>query len=632
MDELTQFLRTLFHSTFPGFFLEIRPIPYPTPQFFDDIETCAKAIKPRSKNIHFGVGLRVDKKGDEAHTRLLPALFIDIDVIKDHASQWEEVDQKIEHFDRPPSIIVNSGRGYHLYWLLDEYLEITSENRNLIRGILAGLAEKLGGDPSCHDLSRLMRLPGTYNCKDANGKAVTFAQCPQPIPVRLEKCDTKIRYSVEDFRAFFIDKKPKVKQIATKNEGAILEGSRNQSLTSLAGSMRQAGLSHELLLGALEGINARICSPPLPPDEVDRVCKSVMRYPIGSSDTPKYMDSSEVTIPTVSIQELLTKTPDVSYLIEEIAPRGGVILLVADAGVGKTWICIHASLALATGQPFFGHFKVPNLGKTLILDEENTPPLQKKRVSKLIKGQELSVNLSELPIRYSLGAGINLTDPRWVASLETILQDFQPDLVILDSLVRFHQGDENSSRDMALLFSQIKQLITAYGTTFLICHHKRKPGVTGNNGSTAFRGSTEIRAFMDAQFDIAPSKIPGRLVVTNTKSRFREPIDPFEFEINDVGDGTRIDFYSFTHPSAKLESTQQFLKELVDDEQWHGRQEILRKGKKKGFTRDALDQARQVLAEQKGYKEIRKRNAVGIQKVSDESTFLGGSDVETDTL
>lgn len=630
MGDMLKLLRTLFSAAFEGFYLELRELPYPKPKFFPSVEACAEAVRPKDKNNHFGVALRTEEKGNEAHAGLLPALFTDIDVEKDFAGDWEFVDQVIKGFGLEPSIIVNSGRGYHLYWLLAKYLEITPKNRNLLRGILAGLAKELGGDPACKDLSRLMRLPGTYNCKDGNGATVTFAKCPNPIYVELIKCDSTIRYQFEDFTKFYFEKSRKenasLARDNSKSESGIPQGSRNQTLTSLAGSLRQAGFSDNTLLGAMEGLNARLCKPSLPTDEVERICNSVMRYPGGSSDPTKDMGSSEVAIPLLSVEELLEKTPDVTYLIEDFAPRGGVILIVADAGVGKTWLCAQAALSVATGEPFLDHFKVLTPGKVLILDEENSRPLNKQRVQRLIKCHNGSIDITDLPIRYSMGTGIDLTDEKWVVGLEKILQEFEPDLVIMDSLVRFHRGDENSSRDMAQLFSNIKQLVTGYGTTFLICHHKRKPGPIGNSGSTAFRGSTEIRAFMDAQFDISTTKVLGRLIVTNTKSRFSEPLEPFEFEINDVGDGTRIDFFSYASPTSKLQTTQEFITELVADGQWHSRQEILEKGNESGFTRDALDKARQALYQKPGYREIKEGKAIGIQKTSDEPIFLGGSE------
>lgn len=58
----------------------------------------------------------------------------------------------------------------------------------------------------------------------------------------------------------------------------ILEGARNAALTSLAGTMRQRGMSEAAIRAALLAENATRCHPPLPDDEVDAIARSVSRY------------------------------------------------------------------------------------------------------------------------------------------------------------------------------------------------------------------------------------------------------------------------------------------------------------------------------------------------------------------
>ena len=65
----------------------------------------------------------------------------------------------------PPSIVVDSGHGRHLYWLVREPVEVTPENRPLFKAVNRGLALAVGGDPACCDLARILRLPGFLNWK-----------------------------------------------------------------------------------------------------------------------------------------------------------------------------------------------------------------------------------------------------------------------------------------------------------------------------------------------------------------------------------------------------------------------------------------------------------------------------------
>ncbi|MBI4395445.1 MAG: bifunctional DNA primase/polymerase [Elusimicrobia bacterium] len=76
----------------------------------------------------------------------------------------------------------------------------------------------------------------------------------------------------------------KAKPLA-EGTGAIPEGQRNDTLTSLAGSMRRRGMEHQEILAALRAVNANRCQPPLPESEVETIAASVARYPPVNSPT-----------------------------------------------------------------------------------------------------------------------------------------------------------------------------------------------------------------------------------------------------------------------------------------------------------------------------------------------------------
>ncbi len=64
-----------------------------------------------------------------------------------------------------PSIVVSSGYGVHLYWLLTSPVAMATEaERKGFEAVCRGVGQRIGGDHT-HDLARVMRLPGTWNCK-----------------------------------------------------------------------------------------------------------------------------------------------------------------------------------------------------------------------------------------------------------------------------------------------------------------------------------------------------------------------------------------------------------------------------------------------------------------------------------
>ncbi|MBI4591205.1 MAG: hypothetical protein HY725_20445 [Candidatus Rokubacteria bacterium] len=81
---------------------------------------------------------------------------------------WANVDQASLHVPRempPPTAIVFTGRGHHLYWALRNAVEISPESVRVIERTLRGLARWVQGDPSTAEVGHLLRIPGTLNAK-----------------------------------------------------------------------------------------------------------------------------------------------------------------------------------------------------------------------------------------------------------------------------------------------------------------------------------------------------------------------------------------------------------------------------------------------------------------------------------
>ena len=76
-----------------------------------------------------------------------------------------------------------------------------------------------------------------------------------------------------------LDSKPPVTKVDREpSPKLIAEGERNTTLTSIAGRFRRVGLDEEGLYAKLETVNRRRCIPPLTPDELRVIAKSVAQY------------------------------------------------------------------------------------------------------------------------------------------------------------------------------------------------------------------------------------------------------------------------------------------------------------------------------------------------------------------
>lgn len=85
--------------------------------------------------------------------------------------------------------------------------------------------------------------------------------------------------------------------------GLIREGSRNATLTRLAGSMRRPGMSEAAIAAALLAENQARCLPPLPEDEVRGIAASVSKYVPGAPAVPATGDAPRAGSPATHDRE-----------------------------------------------------------------------------------------------------------------------------------------------------------------------------------------------------------------------------------------------------------------------------------------------------------------------------------------
>jgi hypothetical protein len=69
----------------------------------------------------------------------------------------------------PPSVIIDSGGGYHCYWLLAHTVPVDEANRADVQATQHSWVQMVGADPGAADLRRMLRMPGSYNMKPGFG-------------------------------------------------------------------------------------------------------------------------------------------------------------------------------------------------------------------------------------------------------------------------------------------------------------------------------------------------------------------------------------------------------------------------------------------------------------------------------
>jgi len=125
------------------------------------------------KNLYYHVNLAADHVSDKhaAKSEIAQVRFLQIDcdlrVGEDPETGRARVTAAVEKYTRRPSALIYSGGGVNALWRLDREIEMIAgaEGEPLLENIEGRnkqLAADLEGD-NCHDISRILRLPGTIN-------------------------------------------------------------------------------------------------------------------------------------------------------------------------------------------------------------------------------------------------------------------------------------------------------------------------------------------------------------------------------------------------------------------------------------------------------------------------------------
>jgi hypothetical protein len=109
---------------------------------------------------YFGVCPRIRPQGRKEDVTHAPGLWADLD-FKGFPDGEAGALRKLGEFPVPPSWIVATGGGFHIYWKLRE--AVTADAAFEAR--LKGIVHALDADPAATDRSRVLRIPGTFNHK-----------------------------------------------------------------------------------------------------------------------------------------------------------------------------------------------------------------------------------------------------------------------------------------------------------------------------------------------------------------------------------------------------------------------------------------------------------------------------------
>jgi hypothetical protein len=394
----------------------------------------------------------------------------------------------------PPTLTVDTARGFHLYAALPE----GSEESGVPRSFGGGEVRVAGSG----------LVVGPYS-RHPSGSLYT------------PRNGLEVRELSADFLAALLrshEAKSGAVMTARGPEDAgwsVGEPGRHDFLLSRARNLRGLGLSAERLREELRRLNTERCRPPKADKEVDLIVDWVTVNITDDPPSPIFRQSAEGDLRFYTAAEIETMTsaePD--WIIPGYVGRE--MLTELDGKVkraGKTTLTLDMVAAILDGREWLG--KPITAAKVIYLSEQQRGPFLAalKRAGLNQRGDELLVLF--------LHDFAGMAWPRVVAAVAAKATEIGAGLVIVDTISKLARiKEENSAADWVAALEPL-QRIAHDGLAVLLCRHSRKgEAETGEAG----RGSSAASGDVDIILDLRRpnGNVPGTRRVIEGMGRYSE--------------------------------------------------------------------------------------------------------------
>ena len=275
--------------------------------------------------------------------------------------------------------------------------------------------------------------------------------------------------------------------------------------------------------------------------EVDTATASVMLGSIAKRMAGQHVNGHLQRLDLATILENTAEEP-IPWAVHGWLAEGEAAILAGEWGSGKSLVALDLAVSLAAGIPWMGYAHIARPFRVLVVDEENGPRLARHRMRQIIAGRNLAPETAaNLPIAYLCRNGINLDDPKGMASLKAEIERHKPEFLVMDSLVRFFRGrSENDNTDMSAFFGErIRPLMRDHNLGVIMLDHMGKPSKDGNQDpGHRVRGASDKPGFVDELWALAGERDQTTRTLTHEKTRWDDLQAPVQTSWHKSEDGT----------------------------------------------------------------------------------------------
>lgn len=230
--------------------------------------------------------------------------------------------------------------------------------------------------------------------------------------------------------------------------------------------------------------------------------------------------------PVTRIAHVASTHASTSWLVDGLWADQAVGFIGGMPKAGKTWLALELAVAVASGRPCLGHYRVHERGHVLLYAAEDTAQAIKHRTLGIARARGI-----EDPTRLAVGLitapQLRLDRAEHQQRLEATVAALGPRLLVLDPLVRLHDADENSAAEISRMLAFLRHLQRDHGVAIILVHHIRK-SASAQPGQ-ALRGSGDLHAWSDSNLYLLRRK--GRTEL-HAEHRSHPPPPPVIVEIH----------------------------------------------------------------------------------------------------
>lgn len=175
--------------------------------------------------------------------------------------------KKLQSSPLPPSILVQTRRSVHAYWLTHPGIDEEEWRR-----VQSMIIDYFDGDRSNKNPSRLMRLPLFDHIQYTEGGI-------DVLPVKVLQLNPDLRYDGDELVAAFEHETASIRDALSRQlSEPLVEGERNSGLFKLAAKLAETGCAPSKLEIALLDFNKDSVKPPLPAAETRQIARNAIKY------------------------------------------------------------------------------------------------------------------------------------------------------------------------------------------------------------------------------------------------------------------------------------------------------------------------------------------------------------------